>query len=359
MSESFKIRDVEASDIENISNLAKENDLLLEGLSPEIFGRSLNWLHSNLTTEKRIQIIAECPEGVIGHYGGIPFKMKFYTNKIFAVLASNLVVERNHRRQPPFFELQKEFIKSYQAKDYGFAYGAITREGVLNPHLRMGWRQLGSLNVFIRPIALDSIFGKLVKIPIIPILAKYPLKLMQIMWDLIFYSRQKTFCVEEISSFDNSISNLLDEWMNNKKICSERSVEFLNWRFSKFKERNYRIFVFFENSIPSGYSVVRLMPMKQFLCMALVDIVVLNDNRRVFNALMKKCISFARIQKADLIVSALTNHDPLKGSFYSAGFFRSQEKFIIVGHFPKNGLMKFANFNFTDFHINWFDHDYV
>lgn len=359
MSESFKIRDVEVSDIENISNLAKENNLLLEGLSPEIFGRSLNWLHSYLTKEKKIQILAECPEGVIGHYGGIPFKMKFYANKIFAVLASNLVVDRNHRRQPSFFELQKEFIKSYQAKDYGFAYGAITRDGVLNPHLRMGWKQLGSLNVFIRPISLGSIIGKLVKIPLIPKLAKFPFKLMQFLWDLIFHSRQKTFCIEEITSFDNSISNLLNEWMNNKSICSERSVESLNWRFSEFKDRGYHIFIFYENSIPSGYCVVRLMPMKQFLCLALVDIVVRNDNKRIFSALMKKCISFARLQKADLIASALTDHDPLKNLFYSAGFFRSQEKFTIVGHFPKNGFVNFKNFPFTDFHINWFDHDYV
>lgn len=356
MSEPFIIRDARESDIESISKLAEGSDLLLEGLSPETFERSLNWLHANSMRDKRIQLLAECPEGIIAHYGGIPFKMKFYDNKIYTVLASNLVVDRAHRKQSPFFALQKEFIKSYQVKGYSFAFGVITREGVLNPHLRMGWKRLGSLHVFIRPIALDSIFTKLIKIRSISIFSKFPLKLMQLLWNSFFYCHPKTFSVQEVTSFDNSISNLLDDWMSKKNICSERSVESLHWRFSEFKDRGYRIFVFLENSTPSGYMVTRLMPMKQFLCVALVDIVVLNDNKRVFSALMSKCISFAREQNADLIASALTDHDSLKNSFYGAGFFRSKERFTIVGHFPKNG---FANFNFTDFHINWFDHDYV
>jgi hypothetical protein len=147
--------------------------------------------------------------------------------------------------------------------------------------------------------------------------------------------------------------------MKKNKICAERSIEALNWRFSAFKDRNYRIFIPYVNSLPAGYLVVRLMPMKQFLSVAIVDLVVFNDEKKVFNALIKRSIRFARQSNADLVASAFTDHDELANSFRWAGFFKSREKFTIVGHFPKSGDIKFSEFNFSDFHINWFDHDYV
>jgi len=359
MSDFYKIRDVEDEDLNAISNLASENGLLLEGLTPSIFSAMLKWLHSKSDVGKKIQILARVPTGVIGHYGGVPFKMKWHEKTVFATLASNLVVDKNYRKYSTFFGLQKEFIKSYQAKGYSFAYGAITREGVLNPHLRAGWKSLGSLHIHVRPISLNSIFGKLVNYPVISLLAKLPLKLLQKLWDAIFYLWKDSIHVIEETYFADSVSSSLEYWMQKKKICAERSIEALNWRFSAFQDRNYHIFIPYINSFPSGYLVVRLMPMKQFLSVAIVDLVVINDDKKVFNALMKHCILFARVSNADLIATALTDHDELRNLFRETGFFQSPNKFTVVGHFPKNGDIKFTEFQFSDFHINWFDHDYV
>jgi adenylylsulfate kinase len=56
-------------------------------------------LYSNSSVGKRVQILAQSPHGVIAHYGGVPFKMKWYEKSISAVLASNLVVDKNYRKQ--------------------------------------------------------------------------------------------------------------------------------------------------------------------------------------------------------------------------------------------------------------------
>jgi len=359
MTDLYHIRDVSDNDHEAIADLAEKNELLLEGLTPPIFLKILKWLYSNSSVGKRVQILAQSPHGVIAHYGGVPFKMKWYEKSISAVLASNLVVDKNYRKQSPFFALQKGFIKGYQEKGYGFAYGAITREGVLNPHLRMGWKSLGALHVYIRPISLNLIFRKFVTNSLFSGLAKYPLQLLQKLFDVIFFLRQSNMEVFEEINFNGSISAPLSDWMKKKKICSVRSVEALNWRFSEFKDRNYHIFVAYENLLPAGYLVARLMPMKHFLSVAIVDLVIFNDDKKLFNALMKRCILFARQSNADLIASALTDHDELSKCFRRAGFFKTPEKFTIVGHFSKNKDIKFTEFIFADFHINWFDHDYV
>lgn len=359
MTDNYKIRDVFDCDHDAIADLADKNDLLLGNLSPAIFSRVLKWLHSNSDANKRVQILAQSPDGIIAHYGGVPFKIKWYEKSISAVLASNLVIDKNYRKQSPFFSLQREFIKSYQKQGYSFAYGAVTREGVLNPHLRMGWKSLGDMHVYIRPISLNLIFKKLTINSFFFRLIEIPLKLLQKLWDITFFLRKKNVEVFEEINFNSSISTLLSDWMSKKLICSERSVETLNWRFYKCEDRNYHLFIAYVNSQPLGYLVARLMPMKQFLAVAIVDLVAFEDDKSVFNALIKKCILFARESNADLLASALTDHDGLNGHFRGAGFFKSKEKFTIVGHFPKEGVANFSQFNFSDLHINWFDHDYV
>jgi hypothetical protein len=359
MTDSYEIRDVYDSDYEAIADLADKNELLLEGLTTTIFSRMLKWLHGNSGTCRRVQILAQSHDGVLAHYGGVPFKMKWFEKSISAVLASNLVIDKNFRKQSPFFALQKEFIKSYQEKGYSFAYGVITREGVLNPHLRMGWKSLGALHVYARPISLNLIFKKLEVNYLIYGLAKYPLKLIQKIWDVIFFLNQKNVKVFEEINFNHSLSAQLGYWMSKKLICSKRSIDTLNWRFCEFEDRNYRIFIANINSISAGYMVVRLMQMKGFLSVAIIDIVVFNDDKNVFKALVNKSILYARQSNAELVVSAITDHDGLKNSFQRSGFVKTREQFTIVGHFPKNGRLKFSEFNFSDFHINWFDHDYV
>ena len=127
MSDLYEIRDVGDGDLNAIANLASKNELLLEGLTPTIFSGMLKWLYSKSEVGKKIQFLAQIPTGVIAHYGGVPFKMKWHSKAISATLASNLVVDKNYRKHSPFFALQKEFIKSYQEKGYSFAFRGIGR----------------------------------------------------------------------------------------------------------------------------------------------------------------------------------------------------------------------------------------
>jgi len=220
MSNPYSIVDVKDCDIDAIANLAEKNDLLLEGLTPPMFSKMLRWLHSSSEVGRRVQILARAAGDVIAHYGGGPFSMKWHEKKISTVLASNLVIDKEYRRQSPFFSLQKQFFGSYREKGYSFAYGVITREGVLNPHLRMGWKSLGVLDVYVRPISLNSIFRKMVNKSPIPNLFKFPLMLMQNIWDAIFSFQKNGLNVIEVNSFDDSMAIMLKDWMEKKKICA-------------------------------------------------------------------------------------------------------------------------------------------
>ena len=353
------VRDATNSDAVEIASLAQENDLLLDGLTPSIFVRMLEWLYLKPPTGKQIQLVAvDSNKKIIAHYGGVPFCFKWGKREILGLLASNLVVAKDFRKQSPFLALQRSFAKTY-TPHYSFAYGAITRKGVLEPHLRMGWKLAGSLNVYVRPVAAAKILNKMTKDSPLSRLSNLPIKLVQKFFNLVTIPKKTDLTIHTIIQFDDSWDSFLKNWMSEQEISSVRSPEVLNWRYCQFLERNYQVLAAYEKSIPVGYAVLRKMPMKQFVAIAITEVVSLQSRPDVFNGLIRESILRAEKAEVDLIATALTDHDKLRSLFRRAGFIRTSEKFSIVTHCPKSFVGNPISTLFPHWHVNWFDHDYV
>jgi hypothetical protein len=360
MTQELLVRDAYVSDASKISSLAQDNDLLLDGLTPFLFIRMLEWLYFESPFGKRVQLVAEDSEKkLVAHYGGVPFKFKWGESNYVGLLASNLVVAKDFRKQSPFLALQRSFRKTYMQNDYAFAYGAITRKGVLEPHLRMGWKLAGVLRVYVRPIKANKIFKKISKNIFLGSLLNLPLKIGQHAFNWLTIPASSEIVVQKITKFDNTWEIFLKLWMEEQDICSMRSPEILNWRYFQFIERDYCILAAFKNFIPVGYVALRKMHMKELSSMAIIEIVTNRAQNDVFKALMKESILHAQNAEADLMATALTDHDNLKGSLKKSGFLCTSEKFTIVMHSPKNFLIEPIKNQFYRWRLNWFDHDYV
>ena len=354
------IRDADLSDASKITSLAQNNDLLLDGLTPSLFQRMLEWLYLDPPSGKQVQLVAEdSDKNLVAHYGGVPFRFQWGKDDLLGLLASNLVVAKDFRKQSPFLALQRSFAKAYPQRGYSFAYGAITRKGVLEPHLRMGWKLAGSLSVYVRPVAAEKIMKKLTKGIFLSRLISLPMKLGQRIFNLITTPKLTTISIRFINQFDDSWNVFLKKWMEEQDICAVRSPEVLNWRYCQFSERNYQILAAYENSTPVGYLVMRKMPMREFMSMAITEILGKQSRPEVFKGLIRAAILYAKNAEVDLMATALTDHDNLKLLFQKAGFIRTHEKFSIVTHYPKSFLSDPIATLFTRWRLNWFDHDYV
>lgn len=354
------IRNAETLDGLSIALLAQKNNLLLDGLTPILFGRMLQWLYDDPPAGNKIQLVAQdSQKNIVAHYGGVPFQFQWGEKQVFGLLASNLVVSNDFKGQSPFLALQRNFAKAYLEYDYAFAYGAITRKGVLEPHLRMGWKLAGSLHVYIRPIAANKIFSKICKSPFFSKLLSPPLKFGQFIFDKAFISRSSTITIYPITKFDESWAQFLSCWMAEQDICAIRSPEVLNWRYCQFAERNYKILAAYKGLSPLGYIALRKMPMKGFTTIAITEVLAMKENSDVIKSLLREAMLYAQTTKVDLVTTALTDHDNLRRLLYKSGFIRTAERFSIVTHCPKYFLKEPISALFPRWRLNWFDHDYV
>jgi hypothetical protein len=167
----------------------------------------------------------------------------------------------------------------------------------------MGWKNIRTIPVYVRPISLFSIAKKYIRNPFLRMFATPFLLISQIILSLIDMRPSRSINVDEVFGFENSLIDFLKSWSNQKVIYASRDIKHLNWRFLDFKARGYVIFTASKNGFITGFVVLRLMPMKGYRTVAIVDLVVGDEDTNTRSALLNSAIKFAKSSGVDLIAT--------------------------------------------------------
>lgn len=353
------IRGASNYDFSQISKLASENELLSTGISREEFEASLEWLYASPDIGNRFEFVIEADSKIVAHCGVMPIPYVVDGKEVLGGFVGNLVIEKKSLDKTLFFKMQNELTGRYQKAGFDFLYALITRKEILNIQLRMGWRNIGSFPVYVRPIALVSIAKKHIKNFFLRMLALPFLLISQLMISLIDIRPSYGVDIKEVHEFENSFSDLLRSWSNQKIIFASRTLKNLNWRFVDFKARGYTIYTSSKNGCITGFVVLRLMSMKNYETVAIVDLVVSDGDVKTRSALLSYVIKFAKGNKVDLIASLgdpVSAHELLP---MARGFIKTREEFALLVYarpdFFKDPIMASPD----SWHVSWFDHDFV
>ena len=356
----MKIRDARDEDHPQVARVAEEAELLLGELTARNFPAVLEWLYVNPPLKIRLQFVAEHADTVVAHYGAVPFAYKLLGETCVAGFASNLVIDREHRAGMLFLSLQSYLQREYRAKNLRFVYGLITRANVLEPHLRTGWKKLGTVPVYAKPFDFPAVAASVLKGRAVRALAYGPLKLAQAVWHARMARPAKHVSVEEASRFDADAEPFLAEFMAAQQITAVRTREVLNWRFASAPGREYRILVARKAGRVAGYAVTRRMALKHLDALALVDIAFDPADRSVGEALLRRCDRDAKRAHVDVAAAIMNPSSPFVPYLRRAGYLKTPEAFTLVVHAPKGSTdPPFTEKLFAGWHLTWFEHDYV
>ena len=352
-------RDALDTDLNDIAVLANDNALLIPPLDQPAFARMLRWLHFDLAKAPRLQIVYEEDGKILAHYGAVPFSVKVRKENLFGGFAANIVIDETARKKALFFPLQKKFVELLSQRGFDFSYAMVTRTPVLKPHLAVGWKAIGELKVFARPVAAGRIISKLYPRFGFRRTLDYVAKPVQYLFDCLTVKGLNRIEISEVSRFDSSFDSFLTRWMDSQEIAAVRSTAILNWRFVGLVERNYRITVARRKGKICGYMVTRKMPMKQFSTLAIVDLIALDEDKAAVAALMNASVPIAAKEKVDLVTTAFPAHYRFCQLLYRKGFISTSEKFTLITRLPQDSTITFNQNDFKRWFINWFDHDFV
>lgn len=298
-------------------------------------------------------------ERIVAHYAVLPFKFIKESTALWGGLPCKLVVAEDFRKTLLFRDIELALLKQYKSAGLDFLYAPVVMKArVLAGHLAMGFQSLDIAPVYARPYQLRRLVACFIRNKALCMVLQ---PLVWLLDQLLRLSWRKYGKVEVIEAgrFDPGMDSCLEKLQRQFDIYAFRTSEILNWRFADFPHRDYQILIAKDGSGMVGYAVLRYMRMLEFEVLAIVDILYPSERRDVGSALFRKIHDLALETRADMTACLLNPHSPFLPMLKRQGFLKTPEGFNLVVHEPKDGAVRFKPGSFNQWHLTWFDHDYV
>ena len=321
------------------------------------FAKWWRWLYADNPRKLSVVLGSFDAEGRnIGHLALLPIDFVVDGEHVLACSACQLMVAESQRRTLLYPKLVKAFFETYTAQGCEFCYAEVTRPRVLAANLALGFRRIGRLPVYARPYRFD----KLARIGIGRLAALRPVSWMaQRLARVGLPFAGRCAMVSETSRFPQDFATFLQSVRSQFKLAALRTVAILNWRFAANADRGYRIFLAYEEDRPAGYIVLRRMAMREFETLAVVDLLFDVGRPAVGHTLLRCAHRVALSEGVDIAVVMLNEFSPFRRILRLWGFLESPEQFTLILHEHKDTPHRLAARPAQDWHVTWFDHDFV
>jgi hypothetical protein len=320
------------------------------------------WLYSRSGEPIEDVLIAESQKGtVIAHYGLSRLPYVLAGEKVDAGMACLLAIDESYRSTSVFLEVTIRLLKLFRGRGWAFVTGLANRTGLLEFHKAFGFKDIGEVPIFAKPFRLreiaKAVFPKATYFFLSP-------GIWFAQWAWLLLLRQSArpgrteVRLEPISSFDDALAAATDAIAKHHKFYADRGdASLLNARFFGIACRNYHVLKIVRDGVSLGYVALRVMEMKGFLALGIVDICFDFSRRDIADAVFAAIDCFALERRVDL-VSILTSSLPLIARLKRHWYLKAPESFRLVVFEPAK-IFDLAESRIDDWFVTWFEHDYI
>lgn len=311
-----------------------------------------NWEFENNYAGHANIYLALVEENIVGHYAVCPSKILVNSKEKHGSIVVDVMTHPDYRHQGMFTEMGKYALYDSGKSGIDFSYGFPIRKEVMPGHLKIGWKIAFELPVYVYPLNFPAIFQKFIPGYYIPKLLGV---LPQLFFSFIEHIKDKPVKKYEIRSghrFNKSreLERFIEKTKYQHRVMQCRDYEFLEWRYHSNKYRRYQIyFAYSSEKELLGYIVLRKAVIYDLNCITVIDIQVLDFNKKVVYALLRCARKYARKCKADLI-GCMMNNNSYRKYFLSNFYIKSPYIFKFIVH--KNKNIEYEDLILKD--KNWF-----
>ena len=351
------VRNVELGDLPAVYRLYRSVEPEDE-ITQAAFERWWRWLYAESWTRPGFALGSFDSSGeILGHAAVSPFTLVVDGEPVVVGFVGLLMVAESQRQTMLYPLLTKKLLRSYPQYGCEFCYNEVTRPRVLESNVALGFHRGGVLPIYARPYRLDKLIRS--KLGKMAWLAKPVIVAGEMLCRIGSPFSGGAIAVSQVPAFPPEAEPFLDTVRGHFKLAALRSVGVLNWRFTGNADRKYRILLARDGAVPVGYAVLRRMAMKSFDALALVDFLFDLGRPEVGHALLRQVHRIARAEGVDLSATMISSESPYLSILWRWGFLPTPEKFTLITHEPKNGRHRINDRPFSDWHLTWFDHDFV
>jgi GNAT superfamily N-acetyltransferase len=301
---------------------------------------------------------------IIGHIAAINREMKLHDSEILASLEVEGVTHPEYQRQGIFVAMGQKLISDMKKEGISYVYG-FPNENALPGHRKLNCIELFNLHIMIRPINMKNISKKRVANNLLGLLANIAGRLTF----KLFYRPKKPQAeigvkIKTISEFDSRFDDFWEKVKKDHNILLKRDSKYLNWRYTKCPEKEYKIYAAEKDNEILAWVVVRVLKRFDLDNGAIVDLLGLHNHENVMHALIMKVVEDLKQKKVDLVACSI----PKTSSYYNllrkCGFatcpkkLNPKEEPMILYPLTNDTTLDYIK-NPSNWYITWGDTDVV
>ena len=251
MSREWSIRRAREDDAAAVSKLlarAHDND---ETGPPSV--EEWRWLFVENPVDTPMQyFVADANGRLAGQYATLPIRLQILGRHATGLLSLNTATDPDFQRQGVFTSLAERLYEE-TAGTFALVFGFPNSRSAPGFYRRLGWHDLGRLNVLVRPLRRPSRGFSRRGVAAALSLASPPLRGLDRL-------RRTSIPVEELDAFDDWADAVWERTRPSLGTAVIRDVEYLRWRFDMAPHAYRRWVALGPAGEPIAYAVSRLVP---------------------------------------------------------------------------------------------------
>ncbi len=282
----------------------------------------LNWEYSKNPDGKALIQVALLGEKFVSQYVTIPHKYQAEGILLPGTLSLNTLTHPMHRGNALFPKLAEFVFEDCKRKNIGFTIGVPNANSYPVFVEKLGFKALGRVPFLMKPFRPQSLLWNL--------FTKKRLKQggdLDLLPESVFSSNHGGISVFNPQQDDKLYEVFLKKFMQEKKVATYRSLDFIRWRYLDIPLRKYHLFKSVQDGKMNALAVFRAREIYGLRCGILMDFIC-TDEFKSADQLFGFFTEICQANDIQLIISAMQTGTREFNFLKKNGFYKVPERFL-------------------------------
>lgn len=291
------------------------------------------------------------------YYAALPYPYRTPAGPCTAGMVCDVMTHPDDRGKGLFTHIGRYATDGLAEQGLAFTTGYPIRPEVLPGHLKVGWKVVEKMPVWLRPVASRSLLPGFLK-ALAPLVD--PVMRVAMLWTRpgsgyqVDILDRHAFLVRMAQ--DGRIDALIERWQSAVPVALRKDRQFLEWRTAA-PGAEYRFALLSVGDSVLGLSVLRPTTLKGIACLAMLDFMMDPDRCDGALALHHGVAMHARSSGLDAVACMSSRQWASRYRFMRSGYVRTPATFSLIVKKLDQDLPDDMLFDPTSWHPFWLDSD--
>lgn len=294
----------------------------------------------------------------VGFYAALPYRYQIDGSVHVAGMVCDVMTHPEWRGRGIFTGIGRHALERFEQAGMSFTTGYPIRPEVLPGHLKVGWKVVHQMPMYVRPVGITSVLPTWLR-PIARVVNPV-LRGMQ------FWAgrartgyRTRRFSREAFLAWletEDAYELFQTQWLGEQAIGLIKDRAFLAWRTSA-PDSTYQVECLMHGAALVGLALVRPTVLRGVATLAVLDFMVLDAHQSASGVLHRAVFESAVAHDRDLVACMISRRWAARYHFAANAYLRTPYVFSLIARRLGSSVCDEQLYDESRWHLGWIDSD--